>query len=227
MATINAKYSTSVSFFDFSTLLLAEDHTEKSSQYVADYVDYKEIFTGTNLSYSWLGVPKGGTITGYERVSDDDGAVVTITGLSVSASELGEAAKSLTDLSDDKALTKKIFAGADVINGSRYADELNGYAGHDVITGGRGRDILTGGAGSDTFVFAKGSGVDVITDFNASDHSSSHDLIDLSGYTSVNSFSDLDVHRSGSSVILDLAGSDRIILHDEKAAAINASDFIF
>lgn len=227
MATVNAKFSTSLSFFDFSTLLVAEDHTEKSSRYVADYGDYKEIFTGTNLSYNWLGVPKGGTITGYQRVSDDDGSVVTITGLSISASDLGKAAKSLTDLSDDKALTKEIFAGADIINGSRYADELNGYAGHDVITGGRGRDIMEGGAGSDTFVFAKGSGVDVINDFNASNHSSSHDLIDLSEYTSVDKFSDLDVHRSGSSVIIDLAGSDKIILHDEKVAAIDAADFIF
>ncbi len=77
--------------------------------------------------------------------------------------------------------------GADLIEGFNNVDYLRGFGGDDTIRGGggddtliggKGADKLTGGGGADTFVFAKGdttwspngdSGVDVITDWEATD----------------------------------------------------------
>jgi Ca2+-binding RTX toxin-like protein len=169
---------------------------------------------------------KSGSVTGYQVASDEDGTVLTITGLSISASKIADAAATVTNLHDDRAVIKQFFAGADQIAGSRYVDQLNGFAGNDVINGGLGRDILTGGAGADIFVFTKGSGADVITDFNANNSSASHDLIDLSVYQGIDDFSDLSVHKAAGDVVLDL-GADRIILNDVKVASIDAGDFSF
>ena len=226
MAIAIAKYSVSYTEYNFSALLLAEDYARKSTLFEVDHGDLQERFTGKNLSYDWAGVPDGGTITGYQSVSDDKGTIFTITGLSISASEIADAAKSIGDMDDDNALIAKFFAGSDQITGSRYVDELNGFAGKDTITGCGGSDVLTGGKGADTFVFAKGSGTDVITDFAAKGPASVHDLIDLSDYKGVDSFADLSIHKAGGEVVISF-GSDEIVLHDVRLAAIDKTDFIF
>lgn len=225
MATAIAKYSVSLSSFDFSTVLLA-DTTTKSDLFAADYDGIEERFTGTNLSYDWTGLPDGGTITGFQIVSDDDGTVFSVTGLSISAKALGEAAKSVLDIDDDQALVASFFKGADKITGSRYVDELNGFSGKDIINGGRGSDVLTGGAGADHFVFTKGSGADVITDFNARNSASGHDLIDLSGYKGIDGFADLSIHDVDGHAVIDF-GSDQVVLEGVKLSAVDKADFIF
>ncbi|WP_013324049.1 calcium-binding protein [Gloeothece verrucosa] len=55
------------------------------------------------------------------------------------------------------------------INGSNGNDTLSGANAADTIEGKGGNDTLTGGSGSDHFVFSH-QGVDVITDFSASDN---------------------------------------------------------
>ena len=59
--------------------------------------------------------------------------------------------------------------GADTIMGGAGGDTIDGGAENDTITGGAGDDTMTGSAGTDTFVFAPGHGIDVITDFSATD----------------------------------------------------------
>lgn len=77
--------------------------------------------------------------------------------------------------------------GADTVQGTQASELLRGFGGDDVINGdkgadtiigGAGADKLTGGEGDDIFVFAKGdttwsltsdAGVDVITDWQATD----------------------------------------------------------
>ena len=226
MAIAIAKYSVSYSNYDFSTLFLAEDHTTKSNLFTADYGDLQDRFTGKNLSYDWAGLPKGGTITGYQSVSEDDGAIFTVTGLSISAAKIADAAQSLFDTDDDHALIAKFFAGSDQITGSRYVDELDGFAGKDVITGGGGSDVLTGGKGADSFVFTRGSGTDVITDFTATATTAAHDLIDLSAYKGVDDFADLSIHKDGGDVVIAF-GSGEITLENVKIADIDTTDFIF
>jgi Ca2+-binding RTX toxin-like protein len=68
---------------------------------------------------------------------------------------------------------------ADTIFGTDGADTLRGYAGDDMLAGGKGADTLVGGLGSDTFVFSAGdstwdmfvnASVDVVNDWQATDH---------------------------------------------------------
>ncbi len=101
-------------------------------------------------------------------------------GVRVDLSKMGVAQNTLGAGND----TLKNFEGLkgsafnDVLTGDANANSISGGKGDDVITGGKGADILTGGAGSDTFVFAAGdttwssnsdAGVDVITDWQATD----------------------------------------------------------
>ncbi len=67
-------------------------------------------------------------------------------------------------------------AGPDTLFGSSGDDLLIGGAGNDYLQGDSGNDVLTGGADADRFGFATGTvfdiddlGVDIITDFNASE----------------------------------------------------------
>lgn len=66
-----------------------------------------------------------------------------------------------------------------VLTGTIGADTLVGGAGNDRIEGGRGNDMLTGGAGSDTFILTDLSGLDTITDFQAT-----QDKVVISGFNS-------------------------------------------
>ncbi|WP_299691560.1 M10 family metallopeptidase C-terminal domain-containing protein [uncultured Tateyamaria sp.] len=59
--------------------------------------------------------------------------------------------------------------GSDVLRGGSGDDHLSGGDGADLMVGGAGDDILSGGAGADVFSFVGGSGVDVITDWDASE----------------------------------------------------------
>ena len=65
----------------------------------------------------------------------------------------------------------------------------DGSSGGDTLKGGKGDDILRGGGGDDMFVFTNASSssgdIDTIKDFGGSD------TIQLSGFTGVGDFSDL------------------------------------
>ncbi|PIB91087.1 hypothetical protein [Caulobacter sp. FWC2] len=78
----------------------------------------------------------------------------------------------------DAADTLQGGYGADLLRGYGGDDAIKGGGGADTLIGGAGADKLTGGDGDDTFVFAKGdttwspngdAGVDVITDWEATD----------------------------------------------------------
>jgi len=78
----------------------------------------------------------------------------------------------------DAADTLQAVGGGDLLRGFGGDDTLIGGNGRDTLVGGVGADKLTGGLGDDTFVFAKGdttwslnsdAGVDVITDWEATD----------------------------------------------------------
>lgn len=59
--------------------------------------------------------------------------------------------------------------GNDTLGGGSGSDTLYGGADNDLLIGGTGNDTLTGGAGADTFVFGVGDGLDLVTDFDASE----------------------------------------------------------
>jgi uncharacterized lipoprotein YbaY len=62
-------------------------------------------------------------------------------------------------------------SGDDLIVSGDGDDFLGGETGNDTLASGGGTDVLTGGAGHDVFLFNTGStgGIDIITDFNASE----------------------------------------------------------
>lgn len=127
----------------------------------------------------------------------------------------------------DQADVLKGGADRDYLSGGKGKDKLFGNGGFDTIDGGEGNDILTGNENADTFVFSGNFGQDRITDFDARNI---HEKIDLSGVSSITSFSDLmsnHVSRSGSDVIINAGGGNTIRLSDVSLSDLDQSDFLF
>lgn len=116
------------------------------------------------------------------------------------------------------------MSGNDTIYAEAGIDRLFGDDGADRLVGCEGNDFLTGGLGADIFEFEAGDGRDVILDFHASGKGQDH--IDLSVHVDVSSFADLEISRSGKSVLIEF-GDDSILLKDVSAKDIGAADFSF
>jgi Ca2+-binding RTX toxin-like protein len=112
--------------------------------------------------------------------------------------------------------------GNDKLLGEDGQDILFGGSGRDVLTGGSGNDKLRGGTGNDTFVFDVDGDVDRVRDFGKG-----ADKLDVSdfGFTSAAAVLALASQR-GSSVEIDLNGSDMIILNNFDLANLSAGDLI-
>lgn len=109
----------------------------------------------------------GGTVTGYTEKTNgvED---FTITGASANALTVD----SLLNSTDEFALDRYIFSGADTMNGSTGndyiigwggIDTLRGNAGNDYIKGGSGNDNVDGGEGIDTAVYSGNSAYYTVT----------------------------------------------------------------
>ena len=81
---------------------------------------------------------------------------------------------------------------------------------------------LTGSSDNDIFKFASGDGIDDIEDFSING-----DKIDLSAFSSIDSFEDLDISDVGGNAVIDLPGSNEIRLDGVATADLDADDFIF
>ncbi|MFK7753490.1 MAG: calcium-binding protein [Sedimentitalea sp.] len=121
-------------------------------------------------------------------------------------------------------------SGADLLHGNKGDDQLFGDAGDDILvdaqgnstlTGGTGNDFLKGGVGNDTFVFETGGGADRVRDFSQGD-----DLLDVSDF-GLSGIGDMFLSQQGSSARIDFLGGEVVILDDNLALGLNASDFIF
>ncbi|MBC7739470.1 MAG: hypothetical protein H7245_20190 [Candidatus Saccharibacteria bacterium] len=118
--------------------------------------------------------------------------------------------------------TMRGFGGADTLQGDAGADQLFGGSGADRLIGGLDGDVLTGGIsahGGDVFVFDKTSGADRISDFQ--------DGIDLIEITSgAVRFDQLTVQDQGADVLVSFGTSSVLIQHIEPGALTEA-DFLF
>ncbi|MDE0023796.1 MAG: M10 family metallopeptidase C-terminal domain-containing protein, partial [Spirochaetaceae bacterium] len=98
----------------------------------------------------------------------------------------------------------------------------------NIHRGTSGDDTLTGGAGADVFVFEPETlptnSNDVITDFTDGE-----DVIDLSRFSGITDFDDLNITSDGTDVIIDLNeyGGGTIRLEGFDIANLNADDFLF
>ena len=117
--------------------------------------------------------------------------------------------------------------GVDTLHGGTGGDLIFGGAGNDTLIGGPGYDVLAGGSGNDQFVVGPddgSAGGASIMDFEAGDR------VDLSGFGSISSFSDLVIsERTGDvpSVQIDLPGGAHIRLENFDIENLDESDFIF
>ncbi|MEW5949276.1 MAG: calcium-binding protein [Thermodesulfobacteriota bacterium] len=128
--------------------------------------DLELVKAGTNLKINILGTTDSLTLTSWfssdyykiEQFKLADGTVLTPAGLD--------------------AIGYKVYgtAGIDYLYGSSAGDtmygyegndSLTGYAGNDTLYGGAGDDLLYGGVGNDTYRFGLGSGMDIISDYDA------------------------------------------------------------
>lgn len=107
--------------------------------------------------------------------------------------------------------------------GNKGKNTLSALGGNDILDGMKGADTLEGGDGADTFVFATGYGKDTISDFE-----DGVDVIDVSGWTAINDFSDIESHMTSSNgdVIIKI-GKDVLRIADTTEADIDANDFVF
>ncbi|MDE0056706.1 MAG: calcium-binding protein [Defluviicoccus sp.] len=115
--------------------------------------------------------------------------------------------------------------GKDKLYGGDGDDKIAGGAGDDTVSGGAGDDSLFGGADADTFVFASGHGHDRIADF-----ADGEDLIDLSAFTGITQFSDLNISQVGNNVEIDLSdetGGGSITLQNVLLADLDETAFVF
>ena len=85
-------------------------------------------------------------------------------------------------------------------------------------------ETLTGAAGADTFFVGPDDGNDVVTNF-----ANDEDLIDLTQFPTVSSYSDLTITSDANGVTIDLTahGGGTILLQGMNIRDLDASDFVF
>ena len=120
-------------------------------------------------------------------------------------------------------------AGNDTLEGDAGTNRMMGRDGDDMLEGKGGSDIYYGGGGDDTFVIAPNNGSDTITDLVKGE-----DRIDLTAFTSITGFDDLDITSTGLfSFQIDLSehGGGTVELYTHGDAVdfedIDATCFIF
>jgi Ca2+-binding RTX toxin-like protein len=122
----------------------------------------------------------------------------------------------------------KGFGGDDRLRGRGGADAVSGGSGADLVVGGAGNDRLIGGSESDVFEFSSGFGRDVIMDFSPS--GPDHDVVDLSGVSSIKSYDDLTTSHMtqlGADILIKAGANDWLVISGVRLGNLSASDFAF
>ncbi|MFL6972581.1 MAG: calcium-binding protein, partial [Xanthobacteraceae bacterium] len=125
----------------FDRLVISDPNTDLSGVTITGI---EEIVLGPGVSAVTL---SGAQLAGVERITQADGAAVTINAASAGTYSLaGIAIAGIATLGGS--------SGDDTLIGSAGDDILNGNAGNDVLHGGAGGDTLNGGDGVDTASYA-------------------------------------------------------------------------
>ncbi|QDX80628.1 hypothetical protein B9N43_04830 [Denitratisoma sp. DHT3] len=96
--------------------------------------------------------------------------------------------------------------GTSLLAGGSGNDTLSGSSANEMLVGGIGNDILSTGAGADVLVFNAGDGQDMVTGDGVCDNT-----VSLGGGIR---YEDLALSKSGNNLILEMGGSDQIVLKD-------------
>ncbi len=117
-----------------STSIALTDYSSK----IAEYTGYGFTYYGNLVT--------GGVLTGYKQYNYVSlNTQFEITGINVSAS----IAAAYVQNDNQYELARIALAGADLVQGSVFADTLLGFDGNDTVDGGSGTDVLDGGVGDD------------------------------------------------------------------------------
>ncbi len=153
MANLTAKRAIDTTTLDFAKLLSGKNLKFTSKQISVDYKNGERDLVKGSFSFNALSKTVSGTVKSWVRYDwKNKKTMWTLEGLSTNASKVLAAAKTKS-LSDDRKIIKSMFAKADTVIGSAYADKLYTYDGNDVITPGGGADSIDGGDGRDRIVF--------------------------------------------------------------------------
>ena len=115
-------------------------------------------------------------------------------------------------------------AFADSIVGNAGANYLDGGDGNDLLNGGAGNDTLTGGGGADRFILAQYANTTArITDFDLT----SGDLVDISAFSSITSFTQLLalMTQSGTATVINFENSLSLILDNIQTSQLQGHHF--
>jgi len=105
----------------------------------------------------------------------------------------------------------------DLLKGGGDRDFLDGGRGNDRLFGDAGNDVIITGAGSDRIFVRQGQGFDRVRDF-----SDNEDKIVLTGIT----FGQLTLQQRQDDVLIQLEGSNLLLLENTTRQQITAADFI-
>jgi Ca2+-binding RTX toxin-like protein len=181
---------------------------------------------------------RGGTVTeGIEGGAGDDTLIVDDAGtllIENGGSEGYDTVKTTVSYTLSENVEQLILMGKKDLNGTGNDDQsdlfgnkgkniLSALDGNDILDGKKGADQLDGGDGADTFVFATGYGKDTIMDFE-----NGVDQIDVSRWTGIDDFGDIESHMSSSNGdVLITLGKDVLRIADTTEADLDVNDFIF
>ena len=132
-----------------------------------------------------------------------------------------------SNTSDTYSFRIDVQAVVDTFTGTSGPETIVGTDDRDILIGKKGRDILEGGTGADTFVFRNGDGKDTITDFTAT--GSSHDVLDLSAISDVDSFRDLKrdhLQAQGDDTWIVFNNRNHVVLENVDVADLGKRDFL-
>lgn len=117
--------------------------------------------------------------------------------------------------------------GSDFLIGLAGNDSLFGGAGDDTLRGGTGDDDLFGGPGDDRFVFTAGDGNDTIWNFSSAP--GEMDLVVLEGFSpgSLRGPPAETAEQVGNHVVIELGGSQSIVLRDFTLENLSEDFFLF
>jgi Ca2+-binding RTX toxin-like protein len=107
-------------------------------------------------------------------------------------------------------------SGNEIVRGGQGDDLLFGGAGNDWLSGDRGSDTLSGGAGADVFHTFSGAGVDVVSDFRASE----------GDRVQVDPGDTYTVSQVGADVHVDMTGGGELVLQNTQLSSL-PSGWIF
>jgi Ca2+-binding RTX toxin-like protein len=99
---------------------------------------------------------------------------------------------------------------ADTLNGTLADDQINGLGGNDILNGNGGNDTINGGLGNNTYLFGKGDGKDVLVSYSDTTFGKLNTIQFKAGV----SVSEVTAARTGSDLVLTVAGTDSILVQN-------------